>query len=138
MPTADAITRQIGDAVRRGPLREGGVIDIALDPPELGRLRLSLVEVNGAFSLSIAVERPETAELMRRHIGLLAQEFGRIGLETPSVDISHGGADGRSEGRTQPARTDVLQGPIPEATQDAPKPTNAAAPSGNRGLDLRL
>ena len=47
------------------------------------------------FTLSITAERPETADLMRRHLSLLAEEFARQGLDAPSVDISGGGQGGR-------------------------------------------
>jgi hypothetical protein len=42
-----------------------GTLEITLDPPELGRVRMSLVEIAGTITLSIVADRPETAELMR-------------------------------------------------------------------------
>lgn len=132
-----AIVRQIVTAVRADTSREPGApIDIALDPPELGRVRLSLAEVNGALSLTIAVERPETADLMRRHIALLAQEFARAGIDAPSVNISQGGAEGRGQGAPTPARPDLPQTApadplLPQSTARAPTPSKD-------GLDLRL
>lgn len=135
--TAAAAARQIVQAAQTDsrPESSGGV-DIALDPPELGRVRLSLVEVNGVLSLSIAAERPETAELMRRHIALLSQEFVRAGLEAPSVDISQGGDDGRGEGQARTARTASVHDPMPDAAASTPIIHGPQSPSG--GLDLRL
>ena len=48
-----------------GPRSRTGSIDVALDPPELGRLRLSFgqAETGGALTLSIVARRPETADL---------------------------------------------------------------------------
>jgi flagellar hook-length control protein FliK len=87
--------RQIAVALADVSRDPGGAVEVALDPPELGRVRLSLVEVNGAMTLSIIAERPETADLMRRHLALLAEEFARQGLDAPSVDISGGGQGGQ-------------------------------------------
>lgn len=92
---AQSASQQIVTASAQLQAELGGPIDIALDPPELGRVRLSLVEVNGVMTLSITAERPETADLMRRHLSLLADEFARQGLDAPSVDISGGGQGGR-------------------------------------------
>jgi flagellar hook-length control protein FliK len=114
-----------------------GTMEVALDPPELGRVRLTLVEVGGAMTLSITAERPETADLMRRHLDLLAQEFSRSGLDAPSVRIGGEGAAGNGHGARPddepvPARTGI---PEPETGQPHPI---AAAPDPHRALDLRL
>ena len=87
---AQSASQQIVNASAQLQAEPGGPIDIALDPPELGRVRLSLVEVNGAMTVSITAERPETADLMRRHLALLADEFARQGLDAPMVYISGG------------------------------------------------
>lgn len=128
---AAQILRTLHDDAPRNP---GAPIDIALDPPELGRLRLALTEVNGTLTLSIAAERPETADLIRRHLALLADEFLRSGLDAPSVQVSHQGAGGGGSGRAHL--------PHPDATVAAPGPAPRPAPAPNRatadGLDLRL
>lgn len=113
-----------------------GPVEIALDPPELGRVRLSLVEINGAMTLSITAERPETADLMRRHLSLLTEEFARQGLDAPMVDISGGG-----QGERQ-ARDDdrpALSAPPPHPI-DTPAMTMRTGPATGAatGLDLRL
>jgi flagellar hook-length control protein FliK len=124
------------------PLSELGTgpLEVALDPPELGRVRLSLVEVAGAMTLSITAERPETAELMRRHLDLLAQEFTRSGLDAPSVRVGTegGGAQGQgpgADGETG-ARAPAGSG-LPEA-ETGPALQPAPAPDPRRALDLRL
>jgi flagellar hook-length control protein FliK len=140
-PLAQSVAQQIAahlPSFSREP--STGVIEIALDPPELGRVRLSLVETGGTITLSILSDRPETADLMRRHLDLLAQEFARSGLDAPQVRIGLGG-DGGAAFQSRP--------------QGAPSPGTAAGdPSGiasghvakaagpamaaHRALDLRL
>ncbi|MBF9045785.1 hypothetical protein LSUCC0031_01525 [Rhodobacterales bacterium LSUCC0031] len=133
---AQAATQQIALGAAQLQAEPGAPVDIALDPPELGRVRLSIVEVNGALSVSIMAERPETADLMRRHLSLLADEFARQGLDAPSVDISSGG-----QGRQQ-TRDDDMSGagkppdhPISPGQGQAAAHMPQVAPSG---LDLRL
>jgi hypothetical protein len=117
-----------------------GALEVALDPPELGRVRLSLVEVAGAMTLSITAERPETAELMRRHLDLLAQEFARSGLDAPSVRVGAegGGAQGHGPGADGEPGARAPSGPG-LAESDSGLPLHPAqAPDPRRALDMRL
>lgn len=133
---AQSASQQIVNASAQLQAEPSGPIDIALDPPELGRVRLSLVEVNGAMTVSITAERPETADLMRRHLALLADEFARQGLDAPMVDISGGDQGGR-----QP-RDDDQSGADDGQDRAIGHPTvstaNAAPRVAAAGLDLRL
>ncbi|MFW5642213.1 MAG: flagellar hook-length control protein FliK [Roseicyclus sp.] len=117
-----------------------GALEVALDPPELGRVRLSLVEVAGAMTLSITAERPETADLMRRHLDLLAQEFTRAGLDAPSVRIGGegGGAGGHdNRGENDPGARAAAGIGLTDAETGPPR-TTPPAPDPRRALDLRL
>jgi flagellar hook-length control protein FliK len=119
-----------------------GTLELALDPPELGRVRMSLVEIAGTLTLSITAERPETAELMRRHMDILNQEFSRSGLDAPDVHVGTG-ADGN--GRAQDRDGGSGAGPssaTPEGGRQGdlgPQDTHhAASIDPSRALDLRL
>ena len=133
---AQTASQQIASGTAQVQADPGGPVDIALDPPELGRVRLSLVEVNGTMTLSITAERPETADLMRRNLALLAEEFSRQGLDAPSVDISGGGQGGRRHQTDDPAPAGGRHDPQPLG-QIAPSPA-VARPIAANGLDLRL
>jgi len=117
----------------------GAMLEIALDPPELGRVRLSFVEVNGALGLSIVADRPETVELMRRHLAVLADEFARAGLDAPSVDIS-GGRGGRAgeHGPRHPPAPLPADFPLPDGPIPVPVARASALVAAGGGLDLRL
>jgi flagellar hook-length control protein FliK len=117
-----------------------GTVEIALDPPELGRVRMSLVDIGGTVALSIVADRPETADLMRRHLDILTQEFGRAGLDAPNVRVGTGG-DGHGaqpdQGRShaEPAKA----APGDRATSSTPTETPLKPPPDpSRALDLRL
>lgn len=75
---ARQVTHQIAQAVIQ---HHGRVTEIALNPEELGRLRLSMSAVDTAITLSVAADRPETADLLRRHIDVLTQEFRSLGYD---------------------------------------------------------
>lgn len=118
-----------------------GTLELALDPPELGRVRISLAETGGVMTLSIVADRPETAELMRRHMDILAQEFSRAGLDAPSVRVGTGW-DG--SGATPDRDAALLQRGNPETgTETGPGAPHAPDPwlpphHPTRALDLRL
>jgi hypothetical protein len=110
----------------------GQPTEIAPNPEELGRVRMSMSLTDGTLMLHINAERPETADLLRRHIDTLAQEFRSLGYN----DISFDFGDGRTQDE---ARHDA--GPLTEHAEDAtetqaPEQTGVRQPRG--GLDLRL
>jgi len=107
--------------------------EISLNPEELGRVRLSMTAGDGAITLTIAAERPETSDLLRRHIDTLAQEFRDLGYDSlsfsfgASTDGDLGDGDGSPEDSTteQFAEMDVAATPTLGSGQTS-------------GLDLRL
>jgi len=118
-----------------------GTLELALDPPELGRVRMTLLEAGGVMTLSIVADRPETAELMRRHLDILAQEFSRAGLDAPNVRVGtgwEGSGAAPDRGAAPPERGN------PEPGADAiPGAPHTPAPwlpphDPTRALDLRL
>lgn len=133
--TAQVIAQQIATAMGSATREAGSPVELALDPPELGRIRMQVTEIAGVMTLTIQAERPETADLMRRHLDLLAQEFAQAGLDAPSVMISQEGADqGGRNADDQPPLGDQQRSAAPHA--DTPQPLPQRTASG--GLDLRL
>ena len=130
------VAQQIAAALQDRGNEVGQPIEVALDPPELGRVRLQMAEMAGVLTLTIHAERPETAELMRRHLDLLAQEFSDAGVDAPSVRVSQDGPDG-DRAEQQPDN-----GPEPALTPlhetDEPTLHHAHQPGGNGALDIRL
>lgn len=78
--------------------------EIALNPKELGRVRLTMTAVDQAITLNIMAERPETVDLMRRNIDALAQEFRALGYGDIAFSFGDGGDDlsGNSDGECHP------------------------------------
>lgn len=139
LETAQQIARQIGDRI---PPAESPGFDLALDPEELGKVRLKLVTQDGTSVLTIHAERPETLDLMRRHVATLEQDLRAQGHESLTLRFSGGSGQGSGQEQSGNSRTpfeDARTGSnlrIP----DTPLPEGKSAPrSGPRDhLDLRL
>ncbi|MGG7566968.1 flagellar hook-length control protein FliK [Rhodovulum sp. DZ06] len=130
-PQAAAVAAQLAPALRRGG---DGSTEIRLDPPELGRVRVTLRTDEAGLVATITAERPETVDLMRRHADLLLRDLAANGQAR--VDLSFGsfggnGGDGeKGGGRFAAAGASIL----PEA---APDERRAPRRLGD-GLDIRV
>jgi hypothetical protein len=59
-----------------------GTVEVTLTPEDLGQVRLTIKshDANGA-TVILQADRPETLDLMRRHVELLAQDMRDLGYE---------------------------------------------------------
>jgi|GEM_PF-2073227 len=143
--TAQQIARQIAE--RLPPANSPG-FDLALDPQELGHVRLKLVTVDGSSLLTIHAERPETLDLMRRHIGTLEQDLRAQGHESLTLRFSGGSNAGTGQWSAgqdqqgQPPRAPASDSPPGAALHGSDTPGTPAPRSAALGaldhLDLRL
>ncbi len=135
--TARATVGQIAEVLRN--TREG-TIEISLQPEELGRVRLSLHGAEGAMTLQVHSERPETAELIRRHIALLQEEIRSLGYESVSIDLANGEDNRREPAQTpndsSPAFGDIA--PIEAVSGNGTPAAGVPIAVALGGLDLRI
>lgn len=131
---APHIARQIVEVISHAAHRP---VEIALSPQELGRVRISLSTDDGAITVNILAERPDTLDLMRRHIDQLGQTFRAMGYESISFSFGQGeesdntSHDGSNSTQGATAQTD--------STKDlADAPLIQLDPSPTRGVDIRL
>ncbi len=82
---ARAIAGQLAATIQTRP--GTGITEIALNPEELGRVSIVLNGRDDGLHMTIALERPETLELMRRHISVLSEEFQKLGYGALSFDL---------------------------------------------------
>lgn len=127
-----AVAQQIATSFAQG---SGKTTEIALNPEELGRVRISLTTTESGMTVSIISERPETTDLMRRHIDTLAREFAELGYDSLAFSFENpsDGAeqyDPESDTATTSGESDALA--IETHIISAPSVT----PTG--GLDLKL
>jgi len=127
------IARQLVDVMAQAAHRP---TEIALSPQELGRVRMSVVAEDGAITVSIIAERPETLDLMRRHIDQLGQTFKSMGYESISFAFGQG-ADSGDHAGSGPGGDPSSGGQQATATPDESTIIHLdAAPA--RGVDVRL
>ena len=112
--------------------RPGQATEISLNPEDLGRVRMSMTSADATITLNIIAERPETTELLRRHIEMLTQEFKALGFEDVSFSFD---SQNRPESDTETLGAE--SGVIGEiADDDTPRPVQET--HQDSGLDLRL
>lgn len=121
-------------------LQPGAPMEIALDPPELGKVRLTLLNGENGMTIQISAERADTIDLLRRHAGILMDEFQRQGQRDPSLDFSREHPDRRPE--TPAARGEWLietdEGGPASPHFSATQPISPARNLRLSGLDIRF
>lgn len=113
-------------------------VELTLSPEELGRVRMTLTTQDGTLTLTIQADRPETIDLMRRHIDQLAQDFRDLGFTNLNFSF---GQDGTAAGNRQAQeRADQMPENLPEnrVAHTTRAPDRRAPPGAGGGLDLRL
>lgn len=125
------IATQIADTVARQADRP---VEIALNPEELGRVRMILSTSDSGVTVMIAAERPETHDLIRRHIDLLAAELRRLGYDEIGFEFSGDGSGSSSTTGTDPADSSEFESETPDHQQ----PFQHTQRLTSSALDLRL
>jgi flagellar hook-length control protein FliK len=127
---AQAVASQIAVAIKGA---EQDHIEIRLDPPELGRVKLELRVVEGSLQALLTAERGEIQDLMRRHADLLQRDLEAAGYL--GVALAFGG---ESDGDGQPTsdeRRAKTAGSEPVIQLVA---TAGRRPEADGRLDIRL
>jgi len=114
-------------------------VEVTLSPEELGRVRMTLATHDGNLTMVIQADRPETLDLLRRHIDTLAQDFRDLGFDDLNFSFGHD-----REGSPTPNEIDTAED-NDRLVSDLPRPEVAlpAIPtplqnSVGGGLDLRM
>lgn len=126
LPQIPGIGRQVLQQLTDVPLQANEKIEITLAPEELGRIRLSATQTDQGVVLLVQAERPETLDLMRRHLPLLLQDLQAMGFS----DIGY--SDQQNQGQQQEHATQS------EAPNDLSPPDIPQQMQPVSGLDLRL
>ena len=115
-------------------------VEIALEPVELGRVRMMVSMAEGGVTLQITAERPETLDLMRRHIETLAEELRRMGYAEVGLSFTTGDSPSEDSRRAMPEghagdTGDVAASDLPGAAETA-RPRSRTIPAS--GMDIRV
>ncbi|GMG83636.1 hypothetical protein LNKW23_28490 [Paralimibaculum aggregatum] len=128
---ARAVAPQIATAI--AAQQAPGRVELRLDPPELGRIEVSLEIADQGLRATLLAERQPTAELMRRHGEILLQELQNAGFADIDLRFSGGGRHGGQ--RLEPQQA------LPAAgDSETLQPAVAGSQAGGRSdrLDMRL
>ncbi|MCI2394740.1 flagellar hook-length control protein FliK [Aliiroseovarius sediminis] len=129
------ISAQLVDVARARPDKP---VELTLNPEELGRVRMTFQTDSSSMNVVLQIERPETLDLMRRHIQQLAQDMHALGYDDVSFSFQHKEDGAASDGQTGNQTT--LNGPIRahgEKGEPAPGIVHITVGEG-AGLDIRL
>lgn len=127
--TVRNIGYQLVDAVVQ---QAGRPVEVALNPEELGRVRIALTTLDSGISVAIVAERPETLELMRRHIEQLEAEFRQLGYENIGFEFSGGDAQTSDHPESNEHTKSVQLTEISDPNLPSPVPMQT------NGVDIRL
>ncbi len=133
-PARAEIARAIAGQMAAVITPKSGAVEIALNPEELGRVSITFSGRDDGAYLTILADRPETLDLMRRHISVLSQEFQKLGYGDLSFDL------GTSDGAHQNSRDGTFStGDIaPDPHEDAGPAPHPRPIRPDGGLDMRL
>lgn len=107
-------------------------IELVLTPEDLGRIRFDLTPGRDGLQVTLAAERPETLDLLRRHAGDLLAELEAAGYGGATLNFGSGGNAPAAFAAPEP-------GPEPtETPPTAPLPQPRPVLRAAGGLDLRL
>jgi hypothetical protein len=128
---APHVAHQIATAIVQ---TSGATTEIALNPEELGRVRISVTAGDAGLTVAIIAERPETVDLMRRNIDLLTRELREMGYENPTFTFGDQSGDADQDQGDGAVQSGAASEP---STADEHHQTSMrVALSG--GLDLKL
>lgn len=116
-------------------------VEVSLNPQELGQVKMRVVASETGITMIIQTERPETGDLMRRHIHELAEEFRRMGYEDISFEFSGGQAGAGHPGDDADGGSGLSGGTAETRGSDATDAGDAATQNlrlGAAGVDMRV
>ncbi|AUM74904.1 hypothetical protein CYR75_11995 [Paracoccus jeotgali] len=126
--TAAPVHQQIASAIVAAT-PDSPETELLLAPEELGKLRFVFGQDDGALTILITAERPETLQLIRRNADALIQELNQLGLTDATVDFGDRG----SRDRDHPAAKGSPSDTDPLAVQQVP-----AQPADKPPMPLRF
>ncbi|UWQ74864.1 flagellar hook-length control protein FliK [Leisingera sp. M658] len=116
-------------------------VEVSLNPQELGHVKMRVMASETGITMIIQTERPETGDLMRRHIHELAEEFRRMGYEDVSFEFSGGQAGTGHPGDDADGGSGLSGGTAETRGADAKDAGEAATQNlrlGTAGVDMRV
>lgn len=135
---ASPVTRQIVDAIQ-ARVTADKVIEVSLNPAELGRLKLSLTPAENGMVINVMAERTETIEMIRRNLTDLEQAFLDMGHENITFSFDQSGDFGKhAEQQHSKFHSDGIDGPDHVASNSGPFIQDPRDQIITSGIDIRV
>ena len=140
-PVAAAPMEQVSVRVAKAAASDERLITIRLDPPELGHVEVTLETQKDAVRVALAIERPETLDILRKDSQALDQALARAnvrvdgGIEFSLRQQGQGPAGGFGSGGEQRGDGSRFGANGPAAANDLPTRPLAALP-GSGAMDI--
>ena len=135
---ASPVTRQIVDAIQ-ARVTADKVIEVSLNPAELGRLKLSLTPAENGMVINVMAERTETIEMIRRNLTDLEQAFLDMGHENITFSFDQSGDFGKhAEQQHSKLHSDGIDGPDHVASNSGPFIQDPRDQIITSGIDIRV
>ncbi|MDV7270676.1 flagellar hook-length control protein FliK [Thioclava sp. A2] len=139
-PLGSSVAAQVAVVISE---MDAGQIEISLSPEELGKVRLTLQPLESGLMVGLHADRPETLDLMRRHVHVLARDLAELGYDAVAFDFGGGQSDqGAFFTGAEPARpeaADESAGPKTEELSISHHPRLSSLEMGtDSGLDIRI
>ena len=128
------ISAQLVEVARSHPDKP---VELTLNPEELGRLRMTFQTEASSMNVILQFERPETLDLMRRHIELLAQDMHELGYDNVNFSFQQQGdapTDGHPKSDAEPSQSSQVDTIAHTPKQDVVKITIGESV----GMDIRI
>jgi flagellar hook-length control protein FliK len=106
--TLDGPAEQIVTAAHLRLRGDGGTVDVRLDPPELGQIRLQVTLQDGVLVARLSAETAAACQLLEGQAGVLRSALLDCGLPVQSLEISMG--LGHSDGHPAQANQEETPG----------------------------
>ncbi|WP_420396191.1 flagellar hook-length control protein FliK [Nioella sp.] len=140
IPRPDPVPTQLAQRIAAVPMMtdRDAPLELTLDPPELGAIRVSVSRGAEGMVLHLQADLPETLDLLRRNGAALMQELQRQGLDHAGFSFSGrdpGGQQHRPDAPPPGVREDDAH-INPSHISDRSPVTSAR--TGQSGLDIRL
>jgi len=130
---ARAIASQLQDAAPKVP---GKAVEITLNPQELGGVRMAMQMSENTIGISIVTERPETLDLLRRHIDQLATEFRELGYDHIDLNLADGRTPNQNQQGSEGETADTSR-PVPGNEDESPLQGHSPKVLAG-GVDMRV
>ena len=128
LPVASQLSQAAAHAVVRP-------VEIVLEPRELGAIRISMSFGDGAVTLTILAERPDTLDLARRHADQLAVELRALGYDDVNFTVGQKETSAQRQDRQTCATEEDESLDAVAAAAPIAKP---AGPIHETTLDIRI